>query len=210
MSFVADLEEKIIKHIDKPYSKNFNPDKELYDTILKKIAPINFFCRSDSGVLVKYLFDDIVYRYNSNSKNPVCFVKIKRGNKPKLNNKSISIQLGQNTLTGLWQLSEDMWLVRWSQVWKRNESLTLMQFFTVCNDKMEVYNDSMSYNTTIMEWYMPGTIFSIGAYDKIYVDTKEKMLFKIMSDNMSGIKLPEYLNDHKTQNDLILCYYLIK
>ena len=64
--------------------KNSDPahtDKELYDTILKKIAPINFFCRSDSGVLVKYLFDDIVYRYNSNSKNPVCFVKIKRGNK---------------------------------------------------------------------------------------------------------------------------------
>ncbi len=210
VTFVADIEDKIIKQIDPPSSKSFNPDKELYDTILKKIAPINIICRSDSGVLVKYLFEDIVYRYNSDSKNPEFFVKIKRGNKPKLNKKSISTKLGQNTLTGLWQLSEDKWLLRWSQVWKRNESLTLMHFFTVCNNKMGVYNDSMSYNTTIMEWYMSGTIFSIGAYDKIYVDTKEKMIFKIMTNDLSGNKLPEYLNDHKTQNDLILCYYRIK
>ena len=210
VTFWADLESKIIKHIDQPSSKSFNPNKELYDTILKKIAPINIFCRSDSGVLVKYLFEDIVYRYNNDSKEPVFFVKIKKANKPKLFKKSISTKLGQNTLNGLWQLSEDKWLLRWSQVWKFKGSLTLMQFFTVCNDKMGVYNDSVSYNTNIMEWYMSGTVFSIGAYDKIYVDTKEKMLFKIMSDDLSGIKLPEYLNDHKTQNDMILCYYILK
>ena len=210
VTFVAHLGDKSIKQIDHPSKKSFTPDKQLYDTIHKKFAPINICSRSDSGVLVKYLFDDIVYRYNDDAKEPVFIVKINKANKPRLIKKNIPSKLGQITLSGLWQLSENKWLLRWSQVLEYKGTLSSIKTFTICNDQMGVYNDSMSYNTTIMEWYKPGTVFSIGAYDLIYVNTKEKKLFKVMNNELSGIKLPESLNDNQTQNDLILCYYLIK
>lgn len=58
---------------------------------------------------------------------------------------------------------------------------------------MEVFNNTVSYNTTIMEWHMPGTIFSIGAYDLIFINSDEKRLFKVMENKLSGVKLPDYL-----------------
>jgi len=210
VTFLADLGDKSIKQIDHPSKKSFTPDKQLYDTIYKKIAPINICSRSDSGVLVKYLFDDIVYRYNNDAKEPVLIVNIKKANKPKLINKNISSKLGQIVLSGLWQLSENKWLLRWSQKMEYKGSLTSIQIFTICNNQMEVYNNTVSYNTTIMEWYKPGTVFSIGAYDLIYVNTKEKKLFKVMSNNLSGIKLPEYLNDYEPKSNLLICYYVFK
>lgn len=210
VTFVADLGDKSIKQIDHPSKKSFTPDKQLYDTIYKKIAPINICCRSDSGVLVKYLFDDILYRYNNEAKEPVFIVKINKANKPRLIKKNIPSKPGQIVLSGLWQLSENKWLLRWSQKMEYKGSLTSIQIFTICNNQMGVYNDSMSYNTTIMEWYKPGTVFSIGAYDQIYVNTKEKKLFKVMSNNLSGIKLPEYLNDYEPKSNLLICYYVVK
>jgi len=217
VTFVADLGDKSIKQIDHPSKKSFTPDKQLYDTIYKmydtiykKIAPINICSRSDSGVLVKYLFDDIVYKFNNEAKEPEFIVKINKANKPKLIKKHIPSKLGQIVLSGLWQLSEDKWLLRWSKKMKYKGSLTSIQIFTICNNQMGVYNDSMSYNTTIMEWYKPGTVFSIGAYDQIYVNTKEKKLFKVMSNNLSGIKLPEYLNDYEPKSNLLICYYVVK
>lgn len=209
-TFVADLRDKSIKQIDHPSKKSFTPDKQLYDTIHKKIAPINICSQSDSGVLVKYLFDDIVYRYKIDAKDSIFRVNIDKGNKPKLIKKMFKSKAGQMALTGLWRLSEDKWLVRWSQKMEYKGSITSIKFFTICNNQMGVYNDSMSYNTTIMEWYKPGTVFSIGAYDLIYVNTKEKKLFKVMSNNLSGIKLPEYLNDYEPKTNLLICYYIVK
>ena len=210
VTFVADLGDKSIMQIDHPSKKSFTPDKQLYDTIYKKIAPINICSRSDSGVLVKYLFDNIVYRYNNETKEPVFIVKINKANKPRLIKKTIPSKLGQIVLSGLWQLSEDKWLLRWSKKMEYKGSLTSIQIFTICNNQMEVYNNTVSYNTTIMEWYKPGTVFSIGAYDLIFVNTKEKKLFKVMSNNLSGIKLPEYLNDYEPKSNLLICYYIVK
>lgn len=210
VTFVADLGDKSIKQIEHPSKKTFTPDKQLYDTIYKKIAPINICSRSDSGVLVKYLFDDILYRYNNETKEPVFIVKINKANKPRLIKKNIPSKLGQIVLSGLWQLSENKWLLRWSKKMEYKGSLTSIQIFTICNNQMEVYNNTVSYNTTIMEWYKPGTVFSIGAYDQIYVNTKEKKLFKVMSNNLSGIKLPEYLNDYEPKSNLLICYYVFK
>jgi len=210
VTFVADLGGKSIKQIDNPSKKSFTPDKQLYDTIHKKIAPINICSRSNSGVLVKYLFDNIVYRYNNETKEPVFIVKINKANKPRLIKKTIPSKLGQIVLSGLWQLSEDKWLLRWSKKMEYKGSLTSIQIFTICNNQMEVYNNTVSYNTTIMEWYKPGTVFSIGAYDLIFVNTKEKKLFKVMSNNLSGIKLPEYLNYYEPKSNLLICYYVVK
>ena len=210
VTFVADFGDKSIKQIDLPSKKSFTPDKQLYDTIHKKFAPINICSRSVSGVLVKYLFDDIVYRYKIDAKDSVFRVNIDKGNKPKLIKKMVKSKAGQMALVGLWQLSGDKWLVRWSQKMEYKGSITSIKFFTICNNQMGVYNDSMSYNTTIMEWYKPGTVFSIGAYDLIFVNTKEKKLFKVMSNNLSGIKLPEYLNDYEPKSNLLICYYIVK
>ncbi|MDD4656881.1 MAG: hypothetical protein PHR40_06090 [Bacteroidales bacterium] len=210
ITFVANIESKIIKQIDKSSSKSFTPDKQLCDTIHKKMAPINIFSQSNKGILVKYFFDDIVYKYNNDSKEPVFRVNNNKAYKAKQINNNVSSKLGQITLSGLWQLSEEKWLLRWSQVLKYKGSLTSIPILTICNDQMGVYNNSMSNNSTIMEWHRPGTIFSIGAYDLIYVDTHERKLFKVMSNNLPGIKLPEYLKDFQTQNNLILSWYLIK
>jgi len=210
VTFVADLGDKSINQIDHPSKKSFTPDKQLYDTIYKKFAPINICSRSDSGVLVKYLFDDIVYRYKIDAKDSVFRVNIDKGNKPKLIKKMVKSKAGQMALTGLWRLSEDKWLVRWRLEITHKGKLTPYLFFTICSNQMEVYNNTVSYNTTIMEWYKPGTVFSIGAYDLIYVNTKEKKLFKVMSNNLSGIKLPEYLNDYEPKSNLLICYYVIK
>jgi len=75
---------------------------------------------------------------------------------------------------------------------------------------MEVYNNTVSHNTTIMEWHLPGTVFSIGAYDFIFVNSVERKIFKVMDSNLPGIKLPPYLAENPAQNNLILCYFILK
>ncbi|OFY45138.1 MAG: hypothetical protein A2X18_14510 [Bacteroidetes bacterium GWF2_40_14] len=210
VTFVADLREGNVKQIDYPSKKSFTPDKELYDTILSKIAPVNIITKSDSGVLVKYLFEDIVYRYKFDTKDSVILVNIDKANRPKLIKKKVKSKAGQMALTGLWQLSEDKWLVRWNHEFKHKEKLITIKLFTICNNQMEVYNNTVSYNTTIMEWYLPGTVFSIGAYDLIYINSIERKLFKVMNSNLPGINLPPYLAENPTQNNLILCYFILK
>jgi len=210
VTFVADLGERKVIQIDYPSKKSFTPDKKLCDTILSKIAPVNIITKSDSGVLVKYFFDDIVYRYKIDSKDPVFLVNIDKANRPKLIKMKVKSKEGQMALTGLWQLSEDKWLVSWNIEFKHKEKLITIKLFTICNNKMEVYNNTVSHNTTIMEWHLPGTVFSIGAYDFIYVNSVERKIFKVMDSNLSGIKLPPYLAENPAQNNLILCYFILK
>lgn len=210
VTFVADLGNKSIKQIDYPSKKSFTPDKLLYDSILTRIAPINIIIKSENGVLLKYLFEDVIYRYSSELKEPEFYVKINKSNKPKLIKNKVKPKSGEIALTGLWSLTDNKWLLRWKYEINHNGELTPFHFFTICNNQMEVFNNTVSYNTTIMEWHMPGTIFSIGAYDLIFINSDEKRLFKVMDNKLSGVKLPAYLANKATHKNLILCYYLIK
>jgi len=111
ITLVANLETGGITYIDKPTRKSFTPDNEKCDNILSSVAPLYVFNHTTEGLLLKYLFNDTIYYYNTQGKSPAYLVQMKRDKVSYKNKRKLVKNNGRLSLLNFWQ-EKNRWPIR--------------------------------------------------------------------------------------------------
>lgn len=207
-TFIVDLRKKNIQPKDLPGKSNFTPDNALRDSISQHLGPIIFHSRTLNGIIVKPLFKNTISRYTAQSSIPFARLKTKKElkYKPDIYQKAHEY----TPCTGLWQLSDSTWLMRWQhQITTYQGENIIAKRFTILNPAMEIYNNTVYYNTALIQWEHPLNIYNLNAHHLIYIYPDKKLLFKIIRYDTKKI-LPPHLREYENKRNLILCYFHLK
>jgi len=205
VTLVANLETEEIKYIDKPTRKSFTPDKEKCDSILSLVSPLYVFNYTTDGLLLKYLFNDTIYYYNSQGKSPAYLVQMGRDKVSYKNKRKLVKNNERLSLLSFWQ-EKNRWLIRFSNE-KNSRIVWADKFMRPCEQA-----------TTVL--FKPNQVFKIKGSNSLFIDKTNRVIFSVqdykpikgepISEYMIKEKLPLYLLNYDPKSNLLICYYIIK
>lgn len=204
-SYLADFGTKKVSAYDIPKKSSLPSEIDIKRMKALRLKLYTVIKTHEGDVLIKYIFDDIVYKYGKEGKTPAYQV-IADGDLI-YTQKGLTFK-GKATdiLTGLWPLGDSLNLVRHNLVKKGR----LYNIFTICNKDMSIYNTTVYYNSSWMTWKSSiFNIYDIFLYDIIHIQPEENRIYKLMSYGKKTTA-PPALRDYPEKNQIILCHYNLK
>ena len=218
VSQIVNLPQKSLRTLEHPVKNSFTLNAEQLQS-LKQVAPLYLFSRSGEGLLAKYIFNDTIFRYTAQDREPVFYTAMNSGKLqwekgPKLfkNNK-------QAALYGLWRIWDDQWLCKVRQ----KKDNRIFPFLVLCDTLMTPYekNPSMDHPENGLMWENANTrqYFWINGNTDMFVDEDKRIIFTLVEydakrtvamDKKIVLKLPDNLVNHPNKKELMLCYYKLK
>ena len=209
VTFIADLNSNQITPLDKPNKKSFTPDSIQSQQLESLGVPLFVWSKSEEGVWCKYLFDDIIYQYTKEGKNPVYRVHSGKDGIAYKNKSDLFKKNKQLALSNFWQLSDNQWLLTWNP----------RKQYQLCDSLMRPYCHTPPCNqATLIVWIKDGSVFSIGIRTKKLFDESARTLFSLQryqpidgedfDKNMINAKLPDNLKEYPQKREILLCYYV--
>ena len=159
----------------------------------------------DGDVLVKHLFEDIVYRYDRSGSTPMYQVADAGG--IKCSKRGLRLKGKRQTwLTGMWQLGNGLWILRYKEYWKGLR----LSAYAICNSDMTLYNNTVTYNSSRMWWTAPGlNVYDIRPQDIITVGPGGHRIYRLKAYNKS-VHIPPLMQDDLGRGEVILCVFDLK
>ena len=112
----------------------------------------------------------------------------------------------QTWLTGMWQLGNGLWILRYKEYWK---GLRLCAY-AICNSDMTLYNNTIAYNSSRMWWTAPGlNVYDIRPQDIITVGPGGHRIYRLKAYNKS-VHIPPLMQDDLGRGEVILCLFDLK
>ncbi len=208
VTFLADFGKKSVTALDIPETLPEIPDEEERNKVRAIKLPLYIVTKTaDGDVLIKYLFDDIMYKYGKSGATPVYEV-VSDGSVSYRRDRLIVKGKKNTFLHGMWQLGENLWLVRYY----RPHITNYPYGFAILKHDMSLYNSNplSGYNSSLIEWKSPVlNVYDIHSYNIIHIQPEESRIYKLIS-HKKNIRLPLNLRDYPSKNELLLCTYDLK
>ena len=207
VTFIINLENKSLKPLDEPSKKSFTPDKALRDSVLNGWASLYSFSKSSEGLFVKYLFDDVIYRYSANGKEKA--YRVKNENVKYSVNKIIK---GERknwvALHHLWRLADNKWMIiAWTPFVYGGQSFNSLDM-SLTDDDMH-WMKSLDNISTFMIGELD-TIYNIAVFYYTWFNEIDGIIFNVSKYSKAKGELPVHLKNHPNKNDILLVYYVTK
>ena len=185
-TFLVDLAGGRVSALDVPTDDVVKLSESVMDSLRSMGLPLWTVCRTrDGDVLVKHLFEDIVYRYDRSGSTPMYQVADAGG--IKCSKRGLRLKGRRQTwLTGMWQLGNGLWILRYKEYW---EGLRLCAY-AICNNDMTLYNNAIAYNSSRMWWTASGlNVYDIRPEDIITVGPGGHRIYRLKAYSKS-VHLP--------------------
>lgn len=205
-TFLVDLAGGRVSALDVPTDDVVKLSESVMDSLRSMGLPLWTVGRTrDGDVLVKHLFEDIVYRYDRSGSTPMYQVADAGG--IKCSKRGLRLKGRRQTwLTGMWQLGNGLWILRYKEYWK---GLRLCAY-AICNSDMTLYNNTIAYNSSRMWWTAPGlNVYDIRPQDIITVGPGGHRIYRLKAYNKS-VHIPPLMQDDLGRGEVILCLFDLK
>lgn len=205
-TFIVDLAGGRVSALDVPAYDVVKLSESVMDSLRSMGLPLWTVCRTrDGNVLVKHLFEDIVYRYDRSGSTPMYQVADAGG--IKCSKRGLRLKGKRQTwLTGMWQLGNGLWILRYKEYWKG----LLLSAYAICNSDMTLYNNTIAYNSSRMWWTAPGlNVYDIRPEDIITVGPGGHRIYRLKAYSKS-VHLPPSMQEDLGRGEVILCVFDLK
>ena len=175
-TFLVDLAGGRVSALDVPADDVVKLSESVMDSLRSMGLPLWTVGRTrDGDVLVKHLFEDIVYRYDRSGSTPMYQVADAGG--IKCSKRGLRLKGKRQTwLTGMWQLGNGLWILRYKEYWKGLR----LSAYAICNSDMTLYNNTFTYNSSRMWWTAPGlNVYDIRPQDIITVGPGGHRIYRL-------------------------------
>lgn len=205
-TFLVDLAGGRVSALDVPTDDVVKLSESVMDSLRSMGLPLWTVGRTrDGDVLVKHLFEDIVYRYDRSGSTPMYQVADAGG--IKCSERGLRLKGKRQTwLTGMWQLGNGLWILRYKEYWKGLR----LSAYAICNSDMTLYNNTIAYNSSRMWWTAPGlNVYDIRPQDIITVGPGGHRIYRLKAYNKS-VHIPPLMQDDLGRGEVILCVFDLK
>ena len=205
-TFLVDLAGGRVSALDVPTDDVVKLSESVMDSLRSMGLPLWTVGRTrDGDVLVKHLFEDIVYRYDRSGSTPMYQVADAGG--IKCSKRGLRLKGRRQTwLTGMWQLGNGLWILRYKEYWKGLR----LSAYAICNSDMTLYNNTIAYNSSRMWWTAPGlNVYDIRPQDIITVGPGGHRIYRLKAYNKS-VHIPPLMQDDLGRGEVILCVFDLK
>ena len=205
-TFLVDLAGGRVSALDVPGDDVVKLSASVMDSLRSMGLPLWTVGRTrDGDVLVKHLFEDIVYRYDRSGSTPMYQVADAGG--IKCSKRGLRLKGRRQTwLTGMWQLGNGLWILRYKEYWKGLR----LSAYAICNSDMTLYNNTIAYNSSRMWWTAPGlNVYDIRPQDIITVGPGGHRIYRLKAYNKS-VHIPPLMQDDLGRGEVILCVFDLK
>lgn len=205
LTFTADFNACKVSVCDWPETLDMNPSPENVKGIGYRCPELYTVCRNGDEVLVKYLFDDKVYRYGPDGRFPV--FKVVSDGSVRFSGKGLRMKGDRiEMLSGIWRLDGSLWLIRHRLLRGGN----YWNIFTICDADMSLFNNTIVYDSSWMYWESPVfSVHDIFLYDIIYVSASGRRIYKL-TEYDSDMTLPPDMRESREKDGIIMCVYDIR
>jgi len=214
---IVNLPQKSLRTLEHPVKKSFTLNAEQVQS-LKEVAPLYFFGRSREGVLAKYIFNDTIFRYTAQGKEPVFYIAM---NSRKLQWKEGPDLFKDNNraaMYGLWKIWDDQWFCKVRQTRRGLDKFRLVLCDTLITPYEKTHLDPPETRVIWENTHIYQYFWIYGTTD-LFVDEDMRMFFTVVAYDPKRktswgegefMKLPDNIVNHPNKKELILCYYKLK
>ena len=205
-TFIVDLAGGRVSALDVPADDVVKLSESVMDSLRSMGLPLWTVGRTrDGDVLVKHLFEDIVYRCDRSGSTPMYQVADAGG--IRCSERGLRLKGKRQTwLTGMWQLGNGLWILRYKEYWKGLR----LSAYAICNSDMTLYNNTFTYNSSRMWWTAPGlNVYDIRPQDIITVGPGGHRIYRLKAYNKS-VHIPPLMQEDLGRGEIILCVFDLK